>query len=73
MHFNTNPEMGDSEDEIKPMKYDPYANNSMGDEPVLEFATSQWEKALQPCIEDIIRVDQDDNAYVMSNICIYVE
>lgn len=30
MPFNTTPEMWDSEDEIKPVKYDPYANNSMG-------------------------------------------
>jgi len=64
MPFNTTPEMWKSEDEIKPIKYDPYANNSTGDEPVLEFATSQWEKALQPCIEEIIRVDQDDSAYI---------
>ena len=31
---------------------------------MLEFATSQWEKALQPCIQEIIRIDQDDNAYM---------
>ena len=64
MPFNTTPEMWQSNDEIKPIKYDPYANNKMGDEPVLEFATSQWEKSLQPCIEEIIRLDQDDDAYI---------
>lgn len=64
MPFNTTPEMWQSNDEIKPIKYDPYANNKMGDEPVLEFATSQWKKSLQPCIEEIIRLDQDDDAYI---------
>ena len=62
MPFNTTPEMWN--DEVKPIKYDPYANNSTGDEPVLKFATTQWEKALQPCIEEIIQVDQDDSAYI---------
>ena len=64
MPFNTTPEMWKSEEEIMPIKYDPYANSSMGDEPVLEFATSQWEKALQPCIEEIIRADQNDDIYI---------
>jgi len=64
MPFNTTPDMWKSEDKITPIKYDPYANNKKGDEPVLEFATSQWEEALQPCIEEIIRVDQDDSVYM---------
>ncbi|KAL7492891.1 hypothetical protein ACHAWT_002162 [Skeletonema menzelii] len=62
MPFDTTPEMWN--DDVKPIKYDPYANNNTGDEPVLEFVTSQWEKALQPCIEEIIRVDQDDSVYI---------
>jgi hypothetical protein len=64
MPFNTTPEMWKSEEGITPIKYDPYANNNKGDEPVLEFVTSQWEKALQPCIEEIIRVDRDDDTYI---------
>jgi hypothetical protein len=34
-----------------------------GDEPVLDFVTNQWEHALQPCIDEIIRLDNDDDVY----------
>ena len=64
MPFNTTPAMWNSGMVINPIKYDPYANNNTGDEPVLEFATLQWTKALQPCIDEIIRVDQDDDVYI---------
>ena len=67
MPFDTTPDMWDSNSNgrtIQPIHYDPYADNGMGDEPVLEFVASQWEKALQPCIDEIIRLDSNDDAYI---------
>lgn len=66
MPFNTTPAMWENSNDnpVKHIHYDPYAVEGKGDEPVLEFATSQWEAALQPCIKEIIRLDQNDDAYI---------
>ena len=42
---------------IQPIKFDPYAK------PVLEFVTSAWEDALQPCVDRIRELDMDDDLY----------
>lgn len=70
MPFNTTPDMWNSDDDgsgkkaVEPIRYDPYDNEGKGDEPVLEFVASQWEKELQPCIDEIIRLDRNDDAYI---------
>mmetsp|Transcript_24377 Transcript_24377/g.36165 ORF Transcript_24377/g.36165 Transcript_24377/m.36165 type:complete len:168 (-) Transcript_24377:368-871(-) len=63
MPFNTTPDMWETSN-IQPIKYDPYADNNKGDEPVLAFAESQWKDVLMPCIDETKRIDQEDNAYI---------
>lgn len=63
MPFNTTPEMWAKDPSIKPIKYDPYAKDGIRDEPALDFVAKTWEEALQPCIDEIIHLDQDDDAY----------
>ena len=30
----------------------------------LEFVTTQWAQTLQPCIDEIIRIDTNDDEYI---------
>ena len=73
MPFNTTPNMwkdnNDNGNTIQPIFHDPYAKGpngeeAKGDEPLLEFVAQQWESALKPCIDEIIRVDKDDESYI---------
>ena len=64
MPFDTMPDVWPNNSTIKPIKFDPYANNGKGDEPVLEFVSSAWEDALQPCVERIRKLDMDDDLYI---------
>ncbi|KAL7552315.1 hypothetical protein ACHAWF_015536 [Thalassiosira exigua] len=63
MPFSTTPDTWE-DGSVRPIKYDPYADENKGDEPVLAFAKSQWEDVLMPCIEEIKRIDNDDDAYI---------
>ena len=69
MPFNTTPDTWAKDNSIQPIRYDPYAvgpngEEKKGDDAVIEFAISQWETTLQPCIDEIIRIDNDDNEYI---------
>ncbi|KAL7539498.1 hypothetical protein ACHAXR_009340 [Thalassiosira sp. AJA248-18] len=66
MPFNTTPEMWTNDSNIQPITHSPYTRekDGVGDEPALEFVTSQWEEALMPCVDEIAALDRDDNAYV---------
>ena len=64
MPFDTTPEMWQDNSTIKPIKFDPYANDGKGDEAVLEFVMSAWEDALQPCVDRIRELDTDDDLYI---------
>jgi hypothetical protein len=64
MPFNTTPDMWTTEKNIEPIVYDPYNDKEGRDEAVLEFVTKQWEEALTPCVDKIVALDKDDDAYV---------
>ena len=77
MPFNTTPDMWAKDESIQPIHYDPYAAGpngeaSKGDEAVIEFAITQWEKTLQPCIDEIIRIDTNDDEYIRKIMQPYV-
>ena len=77
MPFNTTPDMWKSDDSIKAIKYGPYAigpngEEAKGDEPVLDFVTNQWTQVLQPCIDEIIRIDTNDDEYITKLMQPYV-
>lgn len=63
MPFNTTPDDWAGDPSIVPIRYIPYAKDGIKDEPVLEFVTRRWERALKPCVDEIIRLDGDDDAY----------
>ena len=64
MPFDTIPYMWPNKSTIQPIKFDPYANDGKGDEPVLELVTSAWEDALQLCVDRIRELDTDDDLYI---------
>jgi len=64
MPFNTTPDMWTTEKNIQPIVHDPYNDKAGRDEAVLEFVTEQWEEALTPCVDKIVALDKDDDAYV---------
>jgi hypothetical protein len=65
MPLNTTPDMWTTEkNNIEPIVYDPYNDKEGRDEAVLEFVTKQWEEALTPCVDKIVALDKDDDAYV---------
>lgn len=59
MPFNTTPEQWKSDKTIQPI---PYVLEQ--DEPLLEFIADAWKVPLQPCIDEIIRLDKDDESYI---------
>ena len=59
MPFNSTPDDWETNQSIQPIPF-----HLEKDEPLLEFVTQQWEEALQPCIDEIIRLDKDDESYI---------
>ncbi|KAL7532686.1 hypothetical protein ACHAXR_004781 [Thalassiosira sp. AJA248-18] len=59
MPFNSTPDDWKMNQSIQPIAFD-----LKNDEPLLEFVAQQWEKSLQPCIDEIIRLDKDDESYI---------
>ena len=59
MPFNTTPEQWKNDKTIQPIPF-----KLEQDESLLEFIANQWKEALQPCIDEIIRLDQDDESYI---------
>lgn len=59
MPFNTTPDDWKRDPTIQPI---PFVLEN--DEDLLQFAKNKFSKALQPCIDEIKRLDQDDEAYV---------
>ena len=55
-----------------PIKYDPYANDRQGDKPVLDFAIKAWEHAWKPCVDEVVRLDEDDEAFIQKIMQPYV-
>lgn len=59
MPFNSTPDDWQMDQSIQPIPF-----HLENDEALLEFVTQQWEQALQPCIDEIIRLDKDDESYI---------
>lgn len=59
MPFNTTPDDWKKDDSIQPIPFD--LNH---DQPLLKFVSEQWEDDLQPCVDEIIRLDKDDESYI---------
>ena len=59
MPFNTTPEDWERDPTIKPIPWD-----LKNDGELMLWAREKFGKALQPCIEEIIRLDKDDDAYL---------
>ena len=72
MPFNTTPEMWESR-KVMPIEYDPYANDGQGDKPILDFAIKTWEEALKPCVDEVVRLDEDDEAFIQKIMQPYVQ
>lgn len=59
MPFNTTPEDWAKDPSIEPILFDMF-----NDGPLLDFVVSEWEDALQPCIDEIVRLDNDNESYI---------
>ena len=59
MPFNTTPKDWERDPSVRPNKW---VFNE--DEPLLRFVVDNWRKALQPCVDEIMRLDEDDDAYI---------
>ena len=59
MPFNTTPEDWKNDPTIQPIPFD-----LKNDGDLMQFAKEKFRTALQPCIKEIIRLDQDDEAYI---------
>lgn len=71
MPFNTTPDMWEG-GKVMPIEYDPYADDGRGDQPILDFAIETWEEALKPCVDEVVRLDEDDGAYIRKIMQPYV-
>lgn len=63
MPFNTTPDDWKRDPAIQPIPFD-----LKDDTDLLQFAKDKFAKVLQPCIDEIKRLDQDDEAYVQKLI-----
>jgi hypothetical protein len=59
MPFNTTQDDWGKDTSIQPIPF-----HLERDEPLIEFVADQWTEALQPCIDEIVRLDRDDESYI---------
>ena len=59
MPFNTTPADWNQDPNIKPIPF-----HLEQDEPLLDFITDQWKEALQPCVDEIVQLEKDDENYI---------